>query len=300
VLQFGLAGWTGFFALTAGVATSSSFTPLSPMWGLAGPAAVVQVLAAMLLTRRDRWALVLTTALTIYGVLLGLTTGAYGIPLILGHLVVAGIVWSMPEVFPEGSLLPTSRRRKVVIAAVAVAAIVVAMPMLFADPLKPSDTREPAWAGVIASTADRELTDGRRFGRPEAILQTGLGDGYLIVGGGSVEAPTWVTTFAPFEGDPSCFMTSGVGRDEGPTVVIVLRISDDSRIGLRVRKAPGFQADPATDGRYVGHVPPTRHVRLAAAGGPTGREGDRSWSLARAGHFCLDSTGQVTKWDRGE
>ena len=94
-------------------------------------------------------------------------------------------------------------------------------------------------------------------------------------------------------------MARDVGRDEGPTVVMVLDISGSNRIGLRVTKARGFHADPVADGRYVGTAPRTRDARLALARGASGGEGDRSWTPALAGYFCLDATGQVTRWDRG-
>ncbi|MEO5885877.1 MAG: hypothetical protein ABIQ58_10225 [Candidatus Limnocylindrales bacterium] len=298
LLQVGLAGLTGFFAMLVG--TTMLYAPAGPVWGLAGPAALLLLLAADQLRSRHRWALVMSTISATYGVALGLTAGALGIPLILGHVVVGAIVWSVRGAFLEGPLLPVTRRRKALAAGVAVAVAMVGVPMLLADPLNPSDTRDPAWAGVVASAADNKLTDGRRFGRPQAVLQTAVADGYLVVGGGSLEAPTWLVPFRPLESEPSCFMSRDIGRDDGPAVVIVLSRSGNDPIGLRVTKARGFHADPVADGRYVGTAPRTRDARLALAGGRSGDEGDHSWTPALAGYFCLDANAQVTRWDRGD
>ena len=299
LLQVGLAGLTGLFAVLVGYAASLSFAPAGPVWALAGPAGLLLLLAAILLLARHRWALIVTTLSAIYGVGLGLTTGALGIPLIIGHVLVGAIVWSVSDAFPEGPLLPVSRWGKALVAVVAVAVVVVGVPMLMEDPLKPSDTREPAWAGVVASAADRVLVDGRGFGQPASFLEGGPMDGGLLLGGGSVDAPTWAVGLAPNPSEPACFMTRDVGRDDGPAVVMLVSDSRSDPIGLRVAKAPGFHADPVTDGRYVGAVPRIRDTRLAVAGGPPSGPADRSWTPALAGYFCLDANGQVTRWDKG-
>jgi hypothetical protein len=257
------------------------------------------LLTAVFILARERWGQVLMAILVLYAIALGLTIGASGWLYIIAFLTVGIIVGSVdPGVFRVRPLLPRARAGKVVVVALAVAAVAVAVPLLLADPLKPSDVRTPAWAGVIASVERGELTDSRRFAKPAETLERGYADGDLILAGGSVEAPTWAWSVSPADGESGCYMSRDPGYDEGLTVVI--RVSrSGAYVGLRITKAPGFTADPARDGRYTGAVPLIRDTRMAAAGPPPDRDLTRAWTPPRAGYFCLDASGQVTKWDQG-
>jgi hypothetical protein len=293
------SGVTGLLALIAGYAASLSYAPLSPVLGLAGPAAALMFVAAILILARNRWAQPLTAISGLYGIVLGIVLGSSGWLAIICFLAIGLIVGSVdPGVFPGGAMLPPTRVGKVVVAAVGLGLVVVATPLLLADPLKPADVRSPAWAGVIASGERRELTDSRRFGQPAEVLEGGLVDGDLVVAGGSVDAPTWAWSLSSVEGDPGCFKTRDFGYDDGPTVVILVSRSG-ADVGIRVMKAPGFEAPPVTDGRYVGAVPSLTDTRLAAAGTPAGPALDIPWTLPPAGYFCLDANGHATRWDRG-
>jgi hypothetical protein len=297
---FGLAAVTALIALLAGYAAAISFVPLPPVLGLAGPAAGLMLLTGIFILAREGWAPVLTAILVLYGIVLGIVIGPSGWLYIIAFLTVGIIVGSVdPGVFPRGRpLLPRSRIGKVALGLVAVGAIALATPLLLADPLKPGDVRSPAWTGVIATAADRELTDGRRYGQYAEFLGGRLSDGDLILAGGTIEAPTWFWTASPYGADSDCFMTRDMGYDDGPTVVIRV-VTTAGSVGLRVTKAPGFQADPVTDGRYTGAAPVIRDERLAAAGEPGDPDPRRGLTPPRAGYFCLDATGQVTSWDQG-
>ena len=295
----GLAGVTALLALVAGYAAALSLAPLSPVLGLAGPAAGLMLLAAVLILARERWGQGLTAILVLYAIALGLTIGASGWLYIIAFLTVGIIVGSVdPGVFSGSPMMPRSRAGKLVVAALTLGTLAVVIPLLLADPLKPSDVRTPAWAGVIASAERGELTDSRRFAKPAETLERGYSDGDLILAGGSVDAPTWAWSVSPVDDESGCFMTRDPGYDDGPTVVI--RVSrSGAYVGVRITKAPGFTADPARDGRYTGAVPLIRDARMAAAGPPPDRGLPDSWTPPPAGYFCLDASGQVTKWDQG-
>lgn len=295
----GLAGLTALLSLVAGYAAALSIAPLPPPLGLAGPAAGLMLLTALFILARERWAQVLTAVLVLYAIALGLTIGASGWLYIVAFLTVGIIVGSVDAgVFPGGPTMPRSRAGQVVVVALVVGTLVVAVPLLLADPLKPGDVRTPAWAGVIDSAERGELTDSRRFAKPAETLERGYADGDLILAGGSVDAPTWAWSVSPGDGESGCFMTRDPGYDDGPTVVI--RVSrSGAYVGVRIPKAPGFTADPAREGRYTGAVPLIRDARIAAAGPPPDRRLHDSWTPPRAGYFCLDASGQATKWDQG-
>ena len=295
----GLAGVTAVLALVAGYAAAVSVAPLPPILGLAGPAAGLMLLTAIFILARERWGQALTAILVVYSIALGLTIGSSGWLYIVAFLIVGIIVGSVDAgVFPGGPWLPRTRVVRLVVVVLAVGAVVVAVPLLLADPLKPSDLRTPSWAGVIASAERRDLTDGRRFGQPAEYLERGASDGDLVLGGGSVELPTWVWTVSPADGEPGCFKTRDLGYDDGQAVVI--RVSRaGAYVGMRIGKAPGFTADPATDGRYVWTRAPIRDERMAVAMEARDRGVGVARSLPPPGFFCLDAKGQVTKWDQG-
>ncbi len=298
LLLVGLAGLTALFALVAGYAAALSYAPVSPIIGLAGPGAGLMLISAVLLLARHRWAPTLTAFSVLYGSLLGFAGGAAGLIVMVPFLIVGLIVALVDNgVFGTGPMLPQTRFGRATLAGVAVLAVVNAIPLLTTDPLRPGDTRTPAWAGVIASAERRELSDGRLFGQPTEFIEGQAADGNLILAGGSLEAPSWAMALAPKES--GCYMTRDMGLDDGPTVVMRIYRSSGASIGVRVTKAANFVSDPIFNGRYVGAVSRLWDVRLSAAGGPTGPAFGDVWTPAPIGYFCLNSNGQVAIWDRG-
>ena len=157
------------------------------------------------------------------------------------------------------------------------------------DPLRVFDVRDVTWAGVVASAVDGRLDDGRAVprggGRPSPAYQ----DGDLLIGGGTVDDPTWEVALRPRVEEPACYQSRAIGYEDGPAVVLI-HDEGGPRFGIRVAKAAGFTDDDAPDGQYLGTRGRDALVASIAA---------RPWLTARISYFCLDRDGHATRWDRG-
>jgi hypothetical protein len=284
-----LAGLMGVLALIGSYASSLGPAPLG-LLGLAGPAALAALLDVELVAVRSRWATFVTAIVVGVGVLGGLAASSspFGIALLLVSLISAALVFSVSDAFPDAGSVPEGLwSPRTWIPGIAIVGVIV-WNLVASDPLRPGDVRDVEWAGVVASATDDRLIDGRTMGTPTERFDS-FSDGDLAVGGGTVEAPTWVTRFPPHDGEPTCYEARRMGYDDGTAVVIVIHPAR-GRVGLRVAKAAGFTNDGVTDGRYVGAGPGDRSVAMV---------GGDPLTPAPVGYFCLDAEGHATRWDRG-
>lgn len=157
------------------------------------------------------------------------------------------------------------------------------------DPLRVFDVRDVTWSGVVISALERRLDDGRVVHSERHVASAPVLDDDLLIGGGTVDAPTWMVSVRPHPDEPTCYQSRAMGYDDGRAVVLI-HDDGDTRFGFRLAKAAGFTSDDVTDGRYIAVDSGARHV-AALSRGP--------WASAKVSYFCLDREARVTRWDRG-
>ncbi len=289
------------------VSAGSTFTPRPDVFALGGVAAIATLLDAFLVVNQSRVALITTAVVTLYGVVFGFASAAsgFGALLIPADAAIAIVVFSVTDAFPPSPDLPATIRGRLGLGLVTVL-VIVAFARLVSDPLKPGDVRTPTWSGVVASAAERTLVGGGSFGAFEELLSQAPGNGDLLLAGGTPEEPTWADSYSPRKGEATCYITTDVGYDDRDAIVIVHSDGTGQKTGVRVPKSVGFDPDGVTDGRYIGLLVPGPAGRLGASdrriafvASDAGPDAGQPSSPARAGYFCLDATGHVTRWDRG-